>query len=131
MKIWIHANTLPEIEEIFFCSKTDRGAILASISSRDITKSMVRTKSSNIWSYAINVRDTKKDIGDVYVQFKGSRGGPGDIYVLYDVPTRIYRKWMSASSKGSFYWRYLRNNYKYSKITGDKKGKLKNAVNNI
>lgn len=131
MKIWIHENKVPEIEEIFFCSITDRDAILASISSRDITKSMVRTKSSNIWSYAINVKDTEKDIGDVYVQFKGPRGGPGDIYVLYDVPTRLYRKWMSAPSKGHFYWKYFRNNFRYSKLTGDKRGKLKNAVNNI
>ena len=129
MKLWVHE--IPEIDKIILCDTIDRSSILASISSRDITKSMVRTKSSNIWSYAINVRDTKKDIGDVYVQFKGPRGGPGDIYVLYDVPTRIYRKWMSASSKGSFYWRYLRNNYKYSKLTGDKRGKLRNAVNNI
>lgn len=132
MKIWIHENTVPEIEEIVFCSRTDRDAILASISSRDITKSMVRTKSSNIWSYAINVKDTEKDIGDVYIIFKGKNGGPDKgAYVYYDVPTKVYRKFVGAPSKGHFFWENIRHRYRYSKLFGDKRGKLKNAVNNI
>ena len=132
MKWLIHdSNTFPEIICIAFCSRDHRQEITASISSREITRSMVRVKSSNIWSYTINVRNKENTLGDVYVQFKNARGGPGDVYVLYDVPTRIYRKWQSAPSKGHFYWQYLRNNYKYSKLTGDKRGKLKNAVNNI
>jgi len=130
MKILLRTQ-LPEVYNIFFCEVSDRKEILASISSKDITRSMVRVKSSNVWAYNINVRDTKKDIGDVYVQFKGDRGGPGDVYVYYDVPTRIYRKIVSSPSKGHAVWQYLRNNFKYSKLTGDKRGKLRNAVNNI
>ena len=98
-------------------------------SSRDITKNMVRVRSSNMWSYTINVKQMGDDTGDVYVQFKNANGGPGDVYVYYDVPIRIYRKWLSAPSKGHYFWVYIRDNYKYSKLTGDKRGKLKNAVN--
>lgn len=121
--------TVPEIEDLVFCYTEYRDQITASISSKDITKSMVRVKSSNIWSYNINVRRNGDPVGDVYVQFKNEHGGPGDIYVLYDVPVKVYRKWVGASSKGHFYWQYLRDYYKYSKLTGDKRGKLRNAVN--
>lgn len=142
MKRYIRPKVLEqlEIEAMYLCSTSARGAIAASIasnklaifagiSSKDITKSMVRVKSSNVWSYTINIRNRGDKVGDVYVQFKGDRGGPGDVYVLYDVPVNVYRKWVSAPSKGHFYWQYLRNNYKYSKLTGDKRGKLPNAVN--
>lgn len=128
------------IEAIFFCEASYRDEIIASIlsnttaifagiSSRDITRSMVRVKSSNVWAYTINIKDNKSKVGDVYVQFKGEHGGPGDVYVLYDVPVSVYRKWQGATSKGHFYWQYLRNNYYYSKLTGDKRGKLRNAIN--
>lgn len=106
-----------------------RETIIASISSRDLSKNMVRVKSSNIWSYGMNIKDNKSKIGDVIVQFKDKNGGPGDVYMLYDVPIKLYRRWVSAPSKGHFFWVYLRNNFKYSKLTGDKRGKLKNAVN--
>lgn len=129
MKIWIHANIIPEIEEIFFCDTVDRDIIQAAITSKDITKNLIRVKSSNVWAFNINMKSRKDKTGDVYVQFKSKYGGPGDIYVLYDVPFVIYRKWISAPSKGHFYWKYLRNNFMYSKLTGDKKGKLKNAIN--
>lgn len=122
-------ENIPEIEELVFCYTEYRNEILASISSKDITKSMVRVKSSNIWAYNINVKNAKDKVGDVYVQFKNERGGPGDVYVLYDVPVNVYRKWHSATSKGHYYWQYLRNNYYYSKLTGDKRGKLRNAIN--
>lgn len=131
----------PEIEAIFFCNidareeiiasiRSMKTPILSSISSRDITKSMIRTKSSNVWSYTINVRDRKDAVGDVYVQFKGKYGGPGDVYVYYSIPIRIYRKFISAPSKGHAVWQYLRRNPNgYSKLTGDKRGKLPNAIN--
>ena len=91
---------------------------------------IVRVKSSNVWGYNINIRDRHDKTGDVYVQFKADKtGGPGDIYVLYDVPISLYRKWVTAPSKGHFYYVNLRNNFKYSKLTGDKRGKLPNAVN--
>lgn len=103
--------------------------IIASISSRDLTKSMVRVKSSNIWSYNINIKDIKDKTGTVYVQFKNKKGGPGDIYCYYDVPINVWRKWLSSPSAGHYFWKYIRNRMKYSKLTGDKKGKLKNAIN--
>nr|DAJ50837.1 MAG TPA: KTSC domain [Caudoviricetes sp.] len=103
--------------------------ILAAISTRDLSKNLVRVKSSNIWAYTINVKDRKAKTGDVLCQFKGKNGGPGDIYMYFDVPVSLWRKWLAATSKGSFFWRYIRNNFWYRKLTGDKKGKLKNAIN--
>lgn len=104
-------------------------AILAGRSTRDIMRDMVRVKSSNVWAYAMNVKNHKDKYGDVYVQFKDKNGGPGDVYVYYDVPVLTYRRWHSASSKGHYFWRYIRNYFRYSKLTGDKRGKLPNAIN--
>lgn len=98
-------------------------------SSRDITKNLVRVKSSNVWAYGVEVSNSNPKIGDVYVQFKGKNGGPEHIYVYYEVPLSLWRKFISAPSKGHFVYKYLRNNFMYSKLTGDKRGKLKNAVN--
>lgn len=113
-----------------FVSKAGtQAAITAAKSSRDITKNMVRVRSSNVWAYGIDVKRNGDSTGNVIVQFKGEQGGPGDIYILYDVPIRVYRRWVSAPSKGHFYWEYLRDNYQYSKLTGDKRGKLRNAIN--
>ena len=114
---------------IFAQTNNQLETILAAISSRDITRDMVRVKSSNIWSYTININNKGDKVGNIFVQFKNNTGGPGDIYVLYDVPVTLYRRWITAPSKGHFYWKYLRNNFKYSKLTGDKRGKLKNAIN--
>lgn len=132
MKILLHNDY--QIVDIVFCDSRFRDQICKDIilcrrSSRDITKNLVRVKSSNIWSYGIEVKDSKKGIGDIYVQFKGKNGGPDDIYVYYDVPVIVYRRWISAPSKGHYFWKYLRNNYYYSKLTGDKRGKLRNAIN--
>ena len=96
---------------------------------RDATKNMVRVKSSNVWSYSINIRSADDDTGDVYVQFKDKNGGPGDIYIYYDVPVKLWRRFVSAPSKGNFVWRFLRNNFWYSRLTGTKKGVLPNAIN--
>lgn len=119
-----------EISDVFFCpSEYRKDIIQASISTKDIMNHIVRVKSSNMWGYNINIRNRGDRTGDVYVQFKGTNGGPGDIYVLYDVPISVYRKLVTAPSKGHFYWANLRNNFKYSKLTGDKRGKLANAIN--
>lgn len=99
--------------------------IRAANNSRD----MVRVKSSNVWGFNIRIKDRKSGVGDVFVQFKSEQGGPGDVYVYYDVPVRTYRRWQTAPSKGHFFWQYIRNFYKYSKLTGDKRGKLANAIN--
>lgn len=99
-------------------------------STSEITKHLIRVKSSNVWAYGVEIKDNKAKVGDVYVQFKGKNGGPdGGTYVYYDVPIVLWRKFISAPSKGHFVWKYLRNNFLYSKLTGDKKGKLKNAIN--
>lgn len=98
-------------------------------SARDITQNLVRTKSSNVWAYGIEIHEDDSSVGDLYVQFKGKNGGPADIYRYYDVPVKLYRKMITYPSKGSFIWQYLRNGFMYSKLTGDKRGKLKNAIN--
>lgn len=110
------------------CDK-DSCIIQAAINTRDLAKNLVRVRSSNVWSIGIDIRDRKDKTGNVLVQFKNANGGPGDIYMLYDVPIPVYRKWVTAPSKGNYYWRYLRNNYLYAKLTGNRKGVLPNAVN--
>ena len=104
-------------------------AVLAARSTRDLSKNLVRVKSSNIWAYGINTQDKKAKSGDVICQFKGKNGGPGDIYMYFDVPVKVWKAWLAAPSKGMFFWKNIRNEYYYRKLTGDKKGKLRNAVN--
>lgn len=118
----ISANT------ICYTSKRQE-VILAAISTRDLSKNLVRVKSSNIWAYTINIKDNKAKTGDVLCQFKGKNGGPGDIYMYFDVPIRLWQKWLAAPSKGAFFWKYIRNNFWYKKLTGSKKGVLPNAIN--
>lgn len=107
-----------------------RQAILAARSTKEITKNLVRVKSSNLWGYAIDIKDRHDKVGDVYIQFKGKNGGPtGGIYVYYDVLISDWRKLISSPSAGHAFWKLIRNRYRYSKLTGDKRGKLHNAVN--
>ena len=133
MKRWVKNCTIsdvPEIVDIVLVSSEYRSDVIeCAIASKDMTKNMVRVKSSNIWSYGMNIKRQGDKVGDVLVQFKGKNGGPDDIYMYYDVPVKVYRQWHSAPSVGHYFWQYIRNNYKYRKLTGDKKGKLKNAVN--
>ena len=116
--------------EIVMTALTDRDSIFASINTRNLADNLSRVRSSNVWAYGINIHNRKDKTGDVIVQFKAKNGGAGDIYIYYDVPKSIYNRWQSAPSKGHYFWVYIRNNFKYSKLTGDRKGKLKNAVNN-
>ena len=102
---------------------------MAAINTRDLTSDIVRVKSSNVWGYKFNVKEQGDNTGDLIVQFKGNNGGPGDVYIYYDVPVRVYRRWQSAPSVGHYFWVYIRNNFKYSKLTGNRRGKLPNAVN--
>lgn len=119
---------LYEIQLLGFCPVTYRSNVTAAISSKDMTKNMVRCRSSNMWGYAMNVRDPKMKYGDLYIQFKGNKGGPGDVYIYYDVPTALYRRLVAAPSKGHFFHQYIRNNFLYAKLTGDKKTHLKNGI---
>lgn len=107
----------------------ENDTILAGVSARDISAKMVRCKSSNVWSYCLDVRNQKDKFGTLYIQFKGDKGGAGDVYQYFDVPVKLYRRLITAPSKGHFVWQYIRNVYQYRKLTGDKKGKLKNAIN--
>lgn len=105
--------------------------VKAAINTRNLAKDIIRVKSSNVWGYAFNIKDRRDKMGTLIVQFKAKNGGPGHIYCYYDVPTMTYRRWQSANSKGHYFWEYIRNNFKYSKLTGDKRGVLPNAVNQI
>lgn len=106
-----------------------RSAIMAAFNTKDLAKNLVKVRSSNVWAYGMNIKNRKDKVGDLVVQFKDSEGGPGDVYIYYDVPIIVYRRWQSAPSKGHYFWVYIRNNYSYSKLTGDKRGKLKNVIN--
>lgn len=125
----------PVISDIVFCKSNNReeikNVITSAMNSREFSKTMVKVRSSNIWGYNIDIRDNDSDTGDVYVQFKGKDGGPDDIYVYYDVPVRLYKKWHTAPSKGHFFWQYIRGKYKYSKLTGDKRTKQDKGVTTV
>ena len=87
-------------------------------------------QSANLWSDGINIRDRQQTTGDVIVQFKGKNGGPnGGLYIYYDVPIKLWQRWVAAPSKGSFFWRHIRNVFKYSRLDGNKHGYLPNAIN--
>ena len=98
-------------------------------SSREIARNLIRVKSSNVWAVGFKMSNSEPNTGNVYVQFKGSQGGPGDVYEYIDVPVSLYRRLVSAPSKGHMIWKYFRNNFYYRKLSGDRKGKLRNAIN--
>lgn len=106
-----------------------KDVIVGASNSRKLEDNIVRVKSSNVWGYYLDIKNRKDKTGDLIVQFKGPHGGPGDVYMYFDVPVLLYRKWHTAPSKGHFFWVNIRNDFKYRKLTGDKRGKLENAVN--
>ena len=112
------ANTTINGEPIM--AKSDR------FSTRDFIKKLIRVKSSNLWSYAFQPKDYNK--GDMLIQFKGANGGPDDIYIYYDVPSKLWQKFVAAPSKGHAFWVFFRNNFKYAKLTGDKRTHLPNGI---
>lgn len=122
----ITSNNIPEIT--FIAMLDNKYDAITCASKNEILRNLIKVKSSNIWAYMIDVKDYASKVANIYVQFKGNRGQPDDIYVYYDVPVILYRKWLGAQSKGRFFWGYIRNNYKYSKLTGDKRTKLHNGV---
>ena len=93
---------------------------------KDFVKKLSRVKSSNVWSYAFQPKDDK--VGDMLMQFKAKNGGPGDIYIYYNVPSRIWQRFVAAPSKGHFMWEFIRNVYTYAKLTGDKRTHLPNGI---
>jgi hypothetical protein len=103
-----------------------RAARQQKTSTRDFADKLSRVKSSNVWAYAFNPKD--EYIGDMLMQFKNKNGGPADIYIYYDVPSKIWRRLVAAPSKGHAFWELIRNRYKYAKLTGDKRTKLPNGI---
>lgn len=93
---------------------------------QDFVKKLARVKSSNVWSYAFQPKDDK--VGDMLMQFKARNGGPGDIYIYYNVPNRIWQRLVAAPSKGHTFWTLIRNVFTYAKLTGDKRTHLPNGI---
>ena len=93
---------------------------------QDFVEKLRRVKSSNVWSYAFQPKDDK--VGDMLMQFKKKEGGPGDIYIYYNVPSRIWQRFVAAPSKGHFMWQFIRNVFTYAKLTGDKRTHLPNGI---
>lgn len=102
--------------------------ILAASASQELSNKLLRVKSSNVWAYAFQPKTS--DFGDMLMQFKGERGGPGDKYIYYGVPTKLWQKLVAAPSKGHAFWKWIRNNPKirYAKLTGDKRTHLPNGL---
>ena len=118
------------LENIAFTSTSDRKSVLAAINTKNLADNLVRCKSSNVWAYGMNIKDKKDKTGDLLMQFKDKNGGPSDLYIYFDVPVTVYRRLQSAPSVGRFFWQYIRNVYSYSKLSGNKRGVLPNAINN-
>lgn len=96
------------------------------MTTRDFVDKLMRVKSSNVWAYAFNPKN--EQVGDMLMQFKGRNGGPGDIYIYYDVPNKVWQRLVAAPSKGHQFWETIRNKYTYAKLTGDKRTKLANGI---
>ena len=114
---------------IMSVSEVSKGSKITAASTRELAQKLMRVRSSNVWAYYLNVKKYGDNTGDLLVQFKAKNGGPGDIYIYYDVPVRVFHRWQSAPSKGHYFWQYIRNVYKYHKLTGNKRGVLPNAIN--
>ena len=93
---------------------------------QDFVKKLARVKSSNVWSYAFQPKDEKS--GDMLMQFKRKDGGPGDIYIYYNVPNKIWQRLVASPSKGHAFWALIRNVFTYAKLTGDKRTYLPNGI---
>ena len=93
---------------------------------QDFVQKLARVKSSNVWSYAFQPKDEK--VGDMLMQFKRKDGGPGDIYIYYNVPNKIWQRLVASPSKGHSFWALIRNVYTYAKLTGDKRTHLPNGI---
>lgn len=111
-----------------FAKKDHNTAQRNKTTTQDFVKKLARVKSSNVWSYAFQPKD--KYVGDMLMQFKGKQGGPGDIYIYYNVPNKIWQRLVAAPSKGHFFWENIRNNVniRYAKLTGDKRTHLPNGI---
>ena len=84
MKISHMSSTkLPKIIWMSFCETAGRQPIMAAISSKDITRNMIRVKSSNLWAYTISGRNGQDSkLGDVYALY----------CIIYEVKTFLVGK---------------------------------------
>lgn len=123
------ANAIKYIESTMQIGKYAM-PIMAAINTKNLAQNLVRVRSSNVWAIGFNVRNQGDNVGDLIMQFKEKNGGAGPVYIYYDVPIKLYRRMQSAPSVGHFMWVNIRNNFKYSKLTGNKRGVLPNAINN-
>lgn len=103
--------------------------ITAAINTKNLAQNLSRVRSSNVWAVGFNVRKAGDKVGDLVMQFKNKEGGAGDLYIYYDVPITTYRKLIGGTSVGHNFWVLIRNNFNYSKLTGNKRGILPNAIN--
>lgn len=109
---------------------TETLPIMAAINTKNLAQNLVRVRSSNVWAIGFNVRKAGDNVGDLIIQFKNKNGGAGPVYIYYDVNVKVYRRFINSTSKGHFVWTDIRNNYKYSRLTENKRGVLPNAINN-
>ena len=115
-------------DAIDYLDGVDACTIIKCASAKEMSQKLVRVKSSNLWAYAMDIKDRHDKTGTLYIQFKGKNGGPEHLYCYYDVPVNLWRKFLGAPSKGMFFWRFIRNNFTYRKLTGDKKTHLRNGL---
>lgn len=102
-----------------YINENKRPITAATINTGNIADYITPVQSSNIYGYYMDIRDYGDSTGTLYVQFL-KNGMPGDIYAYYDVPVQIGRKMASTSSKGHYFWKYIRDKYQTAKLTGDK-----------
>ena len=120
------SQTPPAYQQYATPTTPGKSASRQRTSTKDFVKKLMRVKSSNVWSYAFNPKD--ENVGDMLMQFKNKNGGPGDIYIYYDVPNKIWQRLVAAPSKGHAFWDMIRHRYTYAKLTGDKRTHLPNGI---
>ena len=123
------ANAIKYIESTMQIGKYAM-PIMAAINTKNLAQNLVRVRSSNVWAIGFNVRNQGDNVGDLIMQFKEKNGGAGDLYIYYNVSLKDYRRLIGSTSVGHQFWVAIRNNYSYSKLSGNKRGVLPNAINN-
>lgn len=101
----------------------------AAINTKNLAQNLIRVRSSNVWAVGFNPKNDSNKVGDLVMQFKNPNGGGGDTYIYYDVPVQTYRRLVSAASVGHTFWVLVRDNFNYSKLSGNRRGVLPNAIN--
>lgn len=84
----------------------------------DFTAGMLQAQmypvtSSNVHSIGMRIDEPEDRKGTLLIRYlgqgaNGQRAGLGSLYEYYDVPTELFREFLSASSKGVFVWDHIR-----------------------